>query len=272
MIIGMSTAIFWDYEKLDLSEAVSRAVGDLNFEGVEVHCENPLFDGWGDDFSETLEVLGKSLDSWDVPVSLHAPYHDANIATLNHDIGEVVMKQNKDCIDVAEELGAEIVVIHPGFVSSRKFKREKCFYKMVSRLTKLCDYASDRDVMLTIENLASKKKAMGVKSSEVLRIFEEVNCDNLGLTLDIAHANTVEEGPVEFAKNVKPFVEHLHVSDNVGSDDHLSVGQGDIDFREVFEVLMPFDGMAVVEGWIPEKEDPFLKIGREKLESFRDDL
>lgn len=273
MNIGVSTGIFWDYEKLDLSTAINHAVEGLDFEAVEIHCEDPLFEGWGTDKADiTRKVVRESLSIADVEVSLHAPYHDVNIATLNQRVQEEVLRQHKECIETANYLSAEIVVIHPGFVSSRKFKREKVFRQMIKRLKTLCDTAEEFGVTLTIENLASKRKATGVKIPEIKRIIQEVNKENLKMTLDIAHANTTEKDPETYAEELEPFIEHAHVSDNVGSDEHLPIGQGNIDFKQVFEEICPFEGNVIIEGWIPDDEDPFLEIGREKLSQIRDEL
>lgn len=273
MDIGVSTAIFWNYEQLDLQTAVNHAVEGLDFEAVEIHCEDPLFEGWGRTRGDvTRKVLREALSIADVDVSLHAPYHDVNIATFNERVRKEVKRQHKECIETANYLGANIVVIHPGFVSSRKFRREKAFQKMIENLDRFCEIAEDFGVTLSIENLASKEKAMGVKIPEIKRIINEVDRENLKVTLDIAHANTTEKGPKTYAEELETHIEHLHVSDNVGTDEHLSLGQGNIDFKNVFKEICPFEGMAIIEGWIPDNEDPFLKIGREKLSKIREEL
>ncbi|KXA96311.1 hypothetical protein AKJ39_04790 [candidate division MSBL1 archaeon SCGC-AAA259J03] len=272
MKIGLSTAILWDYEKLDLSDAVFHAA-DLGFEAVEIHCEDPFFQGWGTDEAEITESEVKdALATLDMEVSLHAPFHDLNIATLNTGINGEVLRQLEECIDTARRLGSEIVVVHPGFVSSRKFKREKPFQRMVENLEKIAETAEDAAVKICLENLASKRKAMGVKIRELKDILKEVDAENLKITLDVAHANTTEAGPVKFAEEFKEDIAHVHVSDNTGEDNHLSIGQGNIDFENVLKELHPFDGVVMVEGWIPTDEDPFLVHDREELERVRGKL
>lgn len=62
------------------------------------------------------------------------------------------------------------------------------------------------------------------------------------------------------------------MSDNTGADDHLTIGQGNIDFEGVLRELMPYDGILMVEGWIPRDEDPFLRHDRAELEKIRENL
>lgn len=272
MKIGLSTAILWDYEKLDLSNAVFHAA-DLGFEAVEIHCEDPFFEGWGTGEAETTKrEVRDALTTLDMEVSLHAPYHDSNIASLNSGINEEILRQLEECIDTARHLGSEIVVVHPGFVSSRKFRREKPFRRMVENLEKITETARDAGVEICLENLASKRKAMGVKIRELEEILKEVDKENLKITLDVAHANTTEAGPAEFAAELKENIAHVHASDNTGEDNHLSIGAGNIDFENVLKKLHPFDGIVMVEGWIPTDEDPFLVHDRQELERVREKL
>lgn len=273
MQIGVSTAIFWDYKKLDLPSAIFHSVDALGFEAVEIHCEDPFFEGWGTEKAEaTKKEVKDTLSTLDVGVSLHAPYHDLNIATLNARVGEEVIRQYTDCIETARFFGSEIVNVHPGFRSSRKFKREVVFQKMLQNFAEICEIAEDYGIIICVENLASKRKAMGVKISELKSIIKGVNNENLKLTLDVAHANTTDEGPQVYARELKDYIQHMHLSDNTGDDDHLSLGQGNIDFKEVLKELHPYDEFLIVEGWIPEDEDPFLELDRTKLEKIREEL
>jgi len=272
MKIGFSTAILWDYENLDIQNAILRG-SDLGFEAVEIHCEDPFFKGWGTgEADSTVEKIEESLASTNMEIALHAPYHDSNIASLNKGINGEVLRQLEQCVETARYLGSEIIVVHPGFVSSRKFKRDKSFRMMVSNLKKIAELVRDEDIKICVENLAAKKKAIGIEISELKKILEQVDEENLKITLDLAHANTTGDGPVKFVQELEGEIAHVHVSDNTGEDNHLSIGQGDIDFEGVFKELMPFDGIAMLEGWIPRNEEPFLIYNREELEKIRNKL
>ncbi len=273
MKIGVSIAILWDYKELDHQKAISHAVDDLGFEAVEIHCEDPFFKEWAADNShETWEGIKDALSTVDAGVSLHAPYHDTNLGTMNSGIGEEAVRQHKECIELARYLGSERIVVHPGYVSSRKFEREMPFKKMVQRLKEIAEYAEDSGVEICLENLSSKKKAMCVGIREIKKTLERVNMENLKLTLDIAHANTTDKGPVKYARELKDDVAHIHASDNTGEDNHLPIGQGNIDFEAVLSELEPYDGFIIVEGWIPRNEDPFLLYDREELQRIKDKI
>lgn len=273
MRIGLSTAILWDYKDLNLPNAIHHSVEGLGFEAVEIHCENPFFKGWGTEEAETTKREVKdALSTVETEVTLHAPFHDLNVASMNDGIREEVVRQHKECIETARYLDSNIVVVHPGFVASRKFEREMPFRVMVENLKKIAEAAEDAGVELCLENLSSKEKAICVETSEIKKVLERVNMENLKVTLDVAHANTTKSGPLHYVKELKDDIAHLHVSDNTGADDHLPIGQGNIDFEEVLRELMPYDGILMVEGWIPRNEDPFLRHDRKELEKIRKNL
>lgn len=273
MLIGLSTTVLWDYERLDLPNAIFHSVEGLGFETVEIPCEDPLFKGWG---TEEVDVARKevkeTLSTLDIESSLHAPFHDLNMGTLNRRIGKEVIHQHEECIETARYFDSSVVVVHPGFVSSRKYQKEDAFQQMVRNLKEITDVAADAGVTVCLENLAFKKKAMGVEIPDLERILKEVNRENLKLALDVAHANTTKEGPLEYAKRLKENIAHIHISDNAGDDDHLAIGQGNIDFESVLEELQPYDGNLIVEGWIPKDEDPFLEMDLRELKRIREEL
>lgn len=273
MLIGLSTAILWDYKELNLPEAIFRSIQGMGYEAVEIHCEDPLFKGWGTKKAEiTKKEVKEALSTLDAEVTLHAPFHDLNTATLNKGARDEVIRQHRECLETARYLNSNIVVVHPGFVSSRKYRREVAFEQMISTLRKMADIAEDNGVKVCLENLASKRKAMCVEIPELKEVLDRINRDNFRLTLDIAHANTTKVGPLEYARELKDHISHVHVSDNTGEDSHLTLGQGNIDFEGVLKELHPFDNTLIVEGWIPTDEDPFLKKDLRELKRIRESL
>ena len=69
---------------------------------------------------------------------------------------------------------------------------------------------------------------------DVKRKVQEIN---FALCLDIGHANCYSHLPVtEWVKNLFPYIEHMHVHDNMGEkDSHLALGQGSIEIEKVFK-------------------------------------
>src|SRR5438067_11451853 len=108
--IGLSTSMLLDYS---LEEAL-RLVRGWGYPQVEV---------WGDyphAHPDTLDASGRAslrheLEAFD-RVSIHAPLGGASLASMNPGIWREATREYADTIRLADEIGAETVVIHPGEV------------------------------------------------------------------------------------------------------------------------------------------------------------
>lgn len=267
MKIGVGAHIFWSSGNSDLIRTIYHISEDLNFKSVEILCEHPFFKNWGTEKADRLKKkVREAKETLDIEISLHAPFHDINIASWNLAMKMAAIKQLKQCVEMADYLNSSVVVIHPGFVSSRKYNRQKTFEIMIQNFNKVLKLAEDLDVTLCLENMASKPKAMGIYPDDLLKIFEEINSPHFKLTLDVAHANTTGINPTDFAKKLRSHLYHLHISDNQGKDNHLPVGLGTIDFEEFFKSIGDFKGLSIIEGWAPRNTDYFLSWTREELQ------
>jgi sugar phosphate isomerase/epimerase len=265
--IGVGAHIFWSSKNSDLIKTIYHIFEDLNFKNVEIACEHPFFKNWGTERADKLKKeVREAKDSLDIEISLHAPYHDINIASWNLAMRGAAIKQVKECVEMADYLNSKVVVVHPGFKSSRKFSKKKTFEMMVQNFNKILKLAEDLDVTLCLENMASKPKAMCIYPDELIKIFEDINSEHFRLTLDVAHANTTGIDPADFAEKLRGYVHHLHISDNQGKDNHLPVGLGTIDFEEFFKSLGSFKGSSIIEGWAPQNTDRFVIWTKEELQ------
>ncbi len=271
--VGLSTQIFWDYNRLDFDYAINYSVNNLGFECVEIPCQNPMYAGWGTTKAKkTTRRIKDILSTMDVGVSIHGPYHDLNISSLNIRISNETVRQINEAIDVAVQLNSKIVVAHPGYISSRKYRRENVFNLLLKNFSRIAKHAEDTGVTLCMENLASKPKAMGDNITDIKRIINAINSRNFRLCLDSAHANTTGMEPREFASKLREYVAHVHISDNTGNNEHLPIGMGNINFNEFLHALKPYSGFLIVEGWIPSNEGPFLTWDKGRLDELLNEV
>lgn len=273
MKIGISTLVYWNRgkESLNLEKVIPR-ISDLGFEAAEIHCEDPVLEGWSENKEKSKKEVKDVLSTVDLEASVHGPFDSMNLATLNDKLGEEILRQMKESVKFAGYIGSDVIVIHPGHVSSKKYKKEACLNASVERLRELAEIGEDLSVRVCMENMANVGRELGRNIPEIKKIIRRVNHGNLKLTLDLAHANTTDSGPVKFARELKDYVGHLHVSDNTGKNFHSLVGEGDINFRDAFRELQPYDGKAIIEGWIHRDEAPFVKLEKEKLEKIIEGL
>lgn len=222
---------------------------DIGFQGFEILDEGrQKVDG----------VLRNSLrnihETTDLILSLHAPLSDINIASVNERMREESIRQIKESIENTYEFIDNICVVHPGTFSPLSMQMpEKAIQKSVAALITLCEFAADRGLRIAVENLTSANMLMGRYPDELIQIVRSARMDNLGVCVDIAHANTTKKldeflGITAKAEDVE--IIHLHASDNFGTDDlHLPLGQGNQDWNKVMRGINNngYEGVMVLE-------------------------
>ncbi len=235
---------------------------DAGFQGWEIVGEGlQCVEG---EFKERVREVYQTTN---LILSLHAPLSDINIASVNERIWAESIRQIKESIENAHEFVEDICVVHPGFLSPLSMHMpDRAFDKAIAGLTELCDFAAQYELRIAVENLTSANMLMGRYPDELIRIVRGVNRDNIGICLDIAHANTTKTLDEFLDINAEAddvSIIHMHASDNYGTDDlHLPVGKGNIDWHKVFTAIEAYRGLFVTEVYS-------LDAGIESLEYIR---
>ncbi|MDR2830433.1 MAG: sugar phosphate isomerase/epimerase [Methanobrevibacter sp.] len=169
------------------------------------------------------------LKSFNLKYSIHSPTTDINLASLNKTIQKASISEIKNSIKIANEIDADIVVVHPGGFS---FLGEPCENKILNRSReslKICrDYGKEYGVNPVIENMPNHEGFIYKDIYELNDLLNEIEMD---MALDIGHAftNGFREEELYF-----DLVKHVHLSDNFGDKDlHLPLGKGKIDFKKI---------------------------------------
>lgn len=228
------------------------------FQGVEITCEYPR--GPLDYAHETILKMKRLAREYDLPLQVHAPYVNVRLADLNPRIREASVRSVKDGIDLARQVDARIVTIHLGNTTKRRLKQVHANVRkaLLNSIVTLAEYAEQHDVTIGIENVPADDKsaweeALGKSPEEIINIVKEVASKNVGVTLDMGHANTMGD-PANFAVELAPYVVNVHLHDNDGSgDQHLVIGQGNIDFLKALRILEKsgYAGSLVLEYYDP---------------------
>jgi sugar phosphate isomerase/epimerase len=226
----------------------------LGFRGWEVVADGAYSFEQEENLREVSEVAG----STGLSLSVHAPYSDLNLASLNYPIWRESVRQVTTCIDRAAEV-ADRVTVHPGYLSPvGKLLPEKVWGLQKSALTEIGAFAADCGVRVFLENLGGLKEVLCRFPEEILGMIDGV--ENIGFTLDIGHAHTVGKVP-EFLK-ILTSADHLHIHDNHGTaDEHLALGDGTIPWEEVGRaVARDYEGIVVIEGRSLEEAERSLAV------------
>jgi sugar phosphate isomerase/epimerase len=238
--IGMST---WCLLGLEVVPAV-QAVGDAGFKFVELWGEIPhAYPEWVD-----RKKLRDALSSYDMTLTMHAPFTDLNPATPFQPVRGAVEKALEGFVKFSDYLAAKIVTVHPGSVHSEVMVPRSA-ESSVSTLRRMVKSAGG-GLVVNVENQAKSRSkyhfplASTVESLEL--ILAEV--DGLGFTLDTGHAHVNGQNPLALAERAGPKLTEVHLSDNSGvSDDHLIPGEGTAPLKGLLDELAEKDILVCLE-------------------------
>ncbi|RLG50216.1 MAG: hypothetical protein DRO00_09040 [Thermoproteota archaeon] len=198
--------------------------------------------------------ISSIMKRYNLSYSVHAPFHDLNIAGLNDRIRKESLLETLEALHLAANIDAELLVLHPGKRTTIEVPDEVYLERSIEAVKRVCQKAEELGLKMRIglENMDSKRTHFANTPKCLLSILEGVNSPNLGITFDVAHANTCMD-PVEFLKQVADKVVHVHLSDNTGPTSasfHMPLGTGNVNLVDIFKELANggYEGMLIVEG------------------------
>jgi len=192
------------------------------------------------------KAVREVVESTGLGITVHAPYGDLNLATLNHPIWEESVSQISSCIEYAAEFTTR-VTIHPGYLSPvGKLLPESAWKNQKEALRLIGNVASGCGVLACLENMIGVREFLCQRPFELAGMTEGI--EGIGMTIDFGHANTV--GLVKEFLPLLGSASHIHLHDNHGfSDEHLALGEGTIDWELVGSAVKTgYSGVTVVEG------------------------
>ena len=231
MKIGASTLAGIEYELEDTLEFIE----NLGLEYAELVNQYPF---------EQIDT--DVLESYNLKYSIHAPFMDINIASLQEKSRLSSIEQIKSSINLANKIDAEAVVVHPGLIPflANKYFKDRVYETTNNSIKQLGDYGKDLGVLTTIENMPTFE---GMIYQNLKDLDEILTTYDMAMTLDIGHANHVGYAPDEM---IFDSIKHIHAHDNFGDDDaHLALGEGSIDLKYIIDSLEKknYDGIYIIE-------------------------
>jgi sugar phosphate isomerase/epimerase len=175
---------------------------------------------------------------------VHTPLSDVNIGSLNPRMYKAALDEVLRSIECAGRLGFDPFTVHPGFYTPLAMvDKRRAIEATRSSLRTIEKVAAENGVIVALENMPEMPMSMA-KTPETL--LELLDGTDLKICLDIGHANTT--------KNIIDFLDlldriaNIHIHDNDGiSDQHLPIGNGNIDFDDLMPRLSGYDGRYVIE-------------------------
>jgi sugar phosphate isomerase/epimerase len=214
-----------------------RLAAELGYDGVEVMV-------WTDKDSQELPQLRRYARRYRMPVlAVHAP---CLLITQRVWSADPAVRLRRS-VDVARELGARTVVVHPPFRWQRRY---------VQRFPDLVDELEDTTgIEIAVENMFPARRQLGfgreVAVSAYAPSIDPTEHGHRHYTLDLSHTAAADMDAVALAARMGDGLTHLHLADGSGAprDEHLVPGRGGQPCAQLCEQLRTtgFTGQVVVE-------------------------
>jgi sugar phosphate isomerase/epimerase len=211
------------------------SAAELGYDGVEVMV-------WSDPATQDPAALERLSRHHGVPIrSLHAP----TLLVSQNVWGRDPATKLRRTVDMAAELGAGTVVVHPPFRWQYRYARG--FQDQVRELT------ATTGVTLAVENMYPWRARSRSDRHYVAYLpgWDATKFDYEHVTLDLSHAAAAQQRGMDLVRAFGDRLAHLHLADGTGAprDEHLVPGRGAMDCATVLTALARkgFRGDVVVE-------------------------
>ena len=227
-LVGLSTASVYPQST---AEGFELAVG-LGYDAVEVMVSI-------DPVSQDVEQVQHLSDYYEIPVcAVHAPC----LLITQRVWGTEPWGKLEKSAEMALEVGADVVVVHPPFRWQRDYARN--FVDGIAELEERTGVA------FAVENMypwRASKRQMQV----YVPGWNPAEENYANATVDLSHSAVSRSNPVEMAVSLGDRLRHVHMTDGSGSakDEHLVPGRGSQPCVAMLEHLarVRFSGHIILE-------------------------
>jgi len=217
-------------------------------------------------FRRFAALLARLQAQFRPSVSVHLPITDLNPASENQSVRRLTLRQWRDGIRFAGDLGAVSVLMHPGYIgpidlparSDPGFGRacveaeqakNRVWPYLLDAVHFCNELARGYGMTLVVENVVGADDLISTPE-EHARLLDSVQDDNVWAALDVGHAERAGCGWRPFLERLGARIRHIHLADNDGAADwHWPLGQGRIDFAALMHALTAsgYSGALVME-------------------------
>jgi len=250
----------------DSEEQVCKLLSETNIDCLEIQLAVlGIIDKNGDINQDKKRKIFNLLKKYRIKVgSVHAPYPYYVPGYLNLKKGRVhrnAIKSLENSVNVACELGAKVMVIHPshtlGFHKDAIKYEKNIIETIVENINIIREYIENKelDIKIGIETMSPKDERVivGDKPEEIVSIIKTLNSKKIGVTWDMCHTyNSL----IKYKLNIKDFKEiakytcHIHYSSfsPILSQCHCPTNYGrKKPIQEMISLLKDYNGIVINE-------------------------
>jgi len=251
MRLAFSTNAF---KKVSLEEAVQQ-IADAGYQGVEIMADVPH--AYPPHMSrrrvrglvgllKELRLQVSNINAFTY-FALGDTYHPSWIDP-SPKVRSQRVEHTENAVRLARALGCAFISTEPGGPVPGGVSREQAMEWFRLGLQMVYPLARDLNVTILVE---PEPNLLLESAEEFLEFIGTVPHEKVALNFDIGHFFCVGDDPAEAARQLAPWIRHVHVEDIGPTREHrhLVPGRGAIDYRRVFTALrdIGYDGWITVE-------------------------
>lgn len=223
------------------AEEILKVASDLGYDGVELWAYQLMQD------DVDPSALARQARSLGLILTVHALSWDLNLTSRLDAVRHVSQEALRLSVDLATQLGAQLLVMHPGHTTSPYDDSSPYWPALIARVREIADRAAEGAIQVGVEHMEARQAEYLITPDDANRLVREVDRPNVGTVLDIAHIPW-EEDETQFLLRLERIV-HVHLSDADESRLHLPLGQGARDLGRILRALRDYQGSVVLEGF-----------------------
>jgi len=147
---------------------------------------------------------------------------------------EAAVKEAERYLSIFRKLNVKYATIHTSWPPGM-FSDEEGIKWQVETLRRIVNIAKRYKINIILEPVDNEKDNLKNTAAILKKI------PTLYFHLDIGHANLFKKDIIAFIKRLHKRLRHIHLHDNHGKkDEHLPIGKGTINFREIIKNLKKY--------------------------------
>jgi sugar phosphate isomerase/epimerase len=202
--------------------------------------------------TEQLVSYADILNGERISCTIHAPFMDLNPGSPEPLIRRVTSQRFSQVMDAAEILNPVSMVFHPGYDRWRQGEsQEEWLGYCIDSFRPVLERAIQIGAVITVENIFE------TEPSTLKGLLDAMDSPSFRHCFDVGHWNLFKSvGMEEWFSVLGSYISHLHIHDNNGlRDDHMPLGDGNIDFDLYFRLIKRYvpDAVYAIEAHDREK-------------------
>ncbi len=228
--------------ELPIPEAME-LVARTGYEGLEIWVEHI----WKQ--RQAPVALRRLASELRLLLTMHGPQRDLNVTSSNAGIRAESQRQYLAALEDAAELGAELIVLHPGALSSSGDDPTAFWPILREFFAVVAERGDELGVRVGVENMERRRLEFVTSPEAVLSLISAIGSGRLGITLDLAHC--LYDGQEVGLDGLASHVCHVHISGSTRDKVHVPLDEGIYGMREAVERLVPlYGGVVAIEGFV----------------------